>query len=59
MLGKDRVDALSRLIRMLRRVEEIPLGPEGLDATHDDTGPDFPGGFDEGDGADIVQVGGV
>ena len=44
---------------MLGRVEEVPLSPKGLNSAHDDAGPYLAGGFDKGDGTDVVEVRGV
>ena len=56
MLGKDRIHALGGLIRVLRRVKEVPFGPEGLNTTHDDAGPNLAGSLYESNGSDVIEV---
>ena len=59
MLRKNGVNPSGSLVRMLRGVEKGPCRPEALDSGNDDTGPDFPRGFDKCDGSDVVEIDGV
>jgi hypothetical protein len=59
MLRQHGVDSASRLIGVLRGVKKPPFGPEPLDATHDDSRPNFTSCFNEGYRADVGEVDGV